>query len=87
MSEQELISYGIAAVGGLMALGATYQLLRKGFIIWVLLLIIGVTGVNWGLSQKGDLDSFLEELSPGNLTRFSSEKLKEACENISSQLK
>ena len=81
MSNQELLAYGIAALGGIMALYATLQLYKKGFLLWVLLLVVGITGLNYGLTNKSvnGLDGLLAELTPARLSAISKDTLSDLC--------
>lgn len=62
------LSVVLLLLGGLATLTAAWQLYKRGLISWLIILIIGLTSINYGLSSK--------------LSRFSQEKLKEACGQV-----
>ena len=84
MSQEELLSYGIMAAGALVALYAGYKIIKKGFILWLIMIIIGITAVNYGYHNKSgvSLDSFLDTLNPAKLSKMSKEQLTDLCEKI-----
>lgn len=86
MSQEELISYGIIAAGVLVSLYAGYKIVQKGFVLWLILIIVGITTVNYGFSNKSDisLDSFLDTLNPAKLSKMSKEQLTDMCNKIHS---
>ncbi len=79
----DYLSIILLVVGALLTLFAAYQLYKKGFLIWMLLAMVGMTAINFGLNQQGaEIDDFLDELNAGTLSRFSQNKLKEACDQL-----
>ena len=82
----EISSMLLIAVGVGMTLISAYQLYKSGFILWMTILIIGVTGVNYGYNnQSANLDGFLNKINAGELTSFSKDKLEQVCASLEPQ--
>ena len=81
--ETEIPAITMMGGGIAISLVAAYQLYRKGFITWMLLLIIGVTSVNYGYNNKNaNIDSLLDQMNAKDLTMLSKAKLEEACQSL-----
>lgn len=84
MSQEELMSYGIMVVGILITIYAGYKIIQKGFILWLILIVIGVTAVNYGFNNKSGLsvDDFLDNLNPAKFSKLSQDQLTDLCGKI-----
>lgn len=86
MSQEQLISYGIMAAGALVTIYSSYKIIQKGFLLWLILSIIGVTAVNYGYNNQGavSLNSFLDNLNPAKISKISKDQLVDICNKIES---
>ena len=84
MTNQEMMSYGLIVFGSILTLVGGYQLLKRGFLFWMILIIVGVSGINYGLNNRNAdmVDGFLKGLNPANLSDFSKEQLREICKGV-----
>jgi len=82
METNTLIAYGIIAGGGIATLTAAYQLIKRGFIFWFLLIGLGVTAVNVGYNNLDNVPftAMLDELQPSVLKDMPSKHLQKICE-------
>ncbi|MDX2469722.1 MAG: hypothetical protein QNL04_03980 [SAR324 cluster bacterium] len=79
----EVSSIALIAIGVAITLVSSYQLYKSGFILWMTLLIVGVTGVNYGYNNQGaNFDGFLNKINAGELTSFSKDKLEQVCASL-----
>ncbi len=77
------IAIGFMAVGLILTLVSAYQMYKRGILMWLVLIIVGITAINYGYNQQGsNADDFLDQLNVGKLSRFSKEKLKAACSEL-----
>ena len=85
MENNDLIAYAIILLGTAATLAGAYQMIKRGFLLWIMVIIVGVTGVNYGLSatQGSSLDGFLDDLNAGKLTSFSQAQIQKLCDQES----
>ena len=83
MNLPNALSIVLLLLGSIATLAAAWQLYKRGLITWVIVLIIGITAINYGLTTKASgMDDFLDQINAGKFSRFSQEKLKEACDSM-----
>ena len=82
MDSTQLIAYAIILAGTVATLVAGYQMIKRGFLLWLMLIIIGVTAVNYGLgaAQSSTLDGFLDDINANKLSQFSQNQLQKLCD-------
>ena len=84
MNTQDIITYGIIVIGSVFTLIGAYQVVRRGFILWLILIIVGISAINYGLSNRSytSFEGLLREMNPSNLSEFSKKQLREVCSKI-----
>lgn len=77
------IAIAFMVVGLGLTLVAAYQMYKRGILLWLVLIIVGVTAINYGYNQQGSsADDFLDQLNVGKLSRYSKDQLKAACSEM-----
>ena len=84
MSTPDLINYGAIIIGVILTLISAFQLLKKGIIIWLIVIIVGVTAINYGLSFETptSLDELLVDFDPVKVSKLSKDNLKALCTKV-----
>lgn len=87
MENQELIAQAIIVGGALLALYGIWKLIRKGFLFWVMLVVVGLAAVGVGLYGKhyGSMEQLvtdIKEIDSGMISRMTTENLEKLCENL-----
>ncbi|MDH5561302.1 MAG: hypothetical protein OEY59_10675 [Deltaproteobacteria bacterium] len=81
MENYEIIRYALMVVGGIVASISAFKIYKKGILIWLILVVIGITVINFGINYQPALSmvDYFENLKPENLTSFSKERLRDVC--------
>ena len=84
MENYEIVRYALMAIGIIVALISAYQIYKKGILIWLILVVLGVTVINFGFSYHPALsmEDYFENLKPENLTNLSKERLRDVCVEV-----
>ncbi|OGH01886.1 MAG: hypothetical protein A2600_09445 [Candidatus Lambdaproteobacteria bacterium RIFOXYD1_FULL_56_27] len=70
---------------GALATGiAAYQLVKRGFLLWMLLVVIGISAINFGYTyaRHTPLQAMINDLDPGALGDLPTKQLEKLCEKL-----
>jgi len=82
METHILIAYATIAFGAIATLTAAYQLIKRGFLFWFLLIGVGTTAMNFGYNYLDNvpISAMLEELQPSTFKDVPIKNLRKLCE-------
>lgn len=76
------IGYTALSLGGLALLSAAYQLIKRGFLLWLLVALFGLVAVNFGLAYSGPpefLADWLPNLDASAIGELSAQQVERLC--------
>ncbi|MDT8447478.1 MAG: hypothetical protein RRB13_11355 [bacterium] len=74
------IAYAALGLGTIALLAAAYQLIKRGFLLWLLLAVVGVGAVNYGLLYGNTpLNDWVEGIDASAIGELSSKQIESLC--------
>lgn len=77
------IGYTAMSLGTIALLAAGYQLIKRGFLLWMLIAGFGVVAVNFGLVYAGPpefLGDWVPSIDASALSELSSQQIQRLCQ-------
>lgn len=75
----------IAMGAGAVATGiAAYQMIKRGFLLWLLLVGLGISAINFGYTyaRHTPLQAMINDMDPGSLGDLPAKQLEKICEKL-----